>query len=51
MHNDSNFGIRLPTFREQLEAFNEERRRLLNGKPINPEGEPVLMPLTDEGWK
>lgn len=32
------------TLREQLAAFAAERRTLLHGKPIDPEGEEVLMP-------
>ncbi len=39
---------RFPDLREELAAFNEARRKLLNGKPIDPEGEVVLMPAEDE---
>ncbi len=38
---------RLPDLRDQLAAFNEQRRRFLGGKPIDPEGEPALMPPED----
>lgn len=34
--------------RSQLGAFNDERRRLLQGRPINPEGERALGPLLDD---
>ncbi len=30
--------------RAELAAFNEARRKLLRGQPIDPEGESVLMP-------
>lgn len=32
-----------PDLRSQLQAFNVERRILLGGRPINPEGEEILM--------
>ena len=41
-------GVTLPTLREQLEAFNEERRRLLGNKPIAP-GERMPLPYTGGG--
>lgn len=34
----------LDTMREQLAAFAAERRAMLGGKPIDPEGEEALMP-------
>lgn len=41
-------GITLPTLREQLEAFNEWRRRVLGGKPTKP-GERMPLPYTGVG--
>jgi len=34
---------RCPTLREEILAFNAQRRAILGGKPINPEGEDALM--------
>ena len=36
MHNN-------PDMKAELEAFNEFRRQLLNGRPIDPDGEDVLI--------
>lgn len=41
-------GITLPTLREQLEAFNEERKRLMGKKPAAP-GERMPLPYTGVG--
>ena len=41
-------GVTLPTLREQLEAFNEERKRLMGNKPIAP-GERMPLPYTGVG--
>lgn len=41
---DETPNARAPGIASELAAFNAERRALLNGKPIDPEGEEALMP-------
>jgi hypothetical protein len=41
--------IDIEDLRAQLAAFNEERRHLFGGRPIDPEGMPELMPMEDYG--
>ena len=48
MMTDETPATRLPDMASELELFNEERRRLLRGKPIDPEGEEMLLP---EDWR
>lgn len=36
---------RVPDLASQLEAFNADRRALLRGRPIDPEGAEELMPI------
>lgn len=40
---DETPATRAPTLASDLAAFNAERRIILGGKPINPEGEDALM--------
>ncbi len=41
---DETPASRLPDLAAELAMFDEERRRLLRGKPIDPGGEEMLMP-------
>jgi hypothetical protein len=43
MH-DETPTTRLPDLAAELDMFNEERRRMLRGKPIDPGGDEMLMP-------
>jgi hypothetical protein len=36
------------SFQDELAAFNAIRRQLLGGRPINRDGEPVLMPPEEQ---